>query len=143
MDQANRVGSQLAQILVLNEIGDDYEHFARIRRGVLAMTERMARTITTKEISDAILEVIRSGLAKAYYLSPWGPPQEVAPDVVVSRMEELCGTCDEGTSSKVQEENQMSPHEDAYEPGKLYFIATQKGLTALAAFDEWPAGVER
>jgi hypothetical protein len=53
------------------------------------MAERTGRTVTTKEISDAVVEVTRAGLAKAYYLSPWAAPQEGTPEVVASRMEEL------------------------------------------------------
>jgi hypothetical protein len=141
MDQSNSVQPRLAQMFVLNEIGDDYEHFARVRRGVVAMAERVERSITTKEICDAIVAVIRDGLARAYYLSPWAAPQEVASEVVASRMGELYATCPAAGSPNTQEDDRMlRPHEDAYEPDKLYFLATQDGLAALAAFDEWPSG---
>jgi len=142
MDQNHRIDPRIVGILVLNEIGDDYEHFRRIQRGVRKMGERIGHTITTKEISDAVVEVTRAGLAKAYYLSPWAAPQEATPEVVVSRMEELCETSDPDSHSDVEEENRVSqPHEDAHEPDKLYFLATEEGLTVLTAFDEWPPGI--
>ena len=140
MDQ--KIDPRLVGILVLNEIGDDYEHFRRIQRGVREMAERMGHTITTKEISDAVVEVTRTGLAKAYYLSPWAPPQEATAEVVASRMEELCETSDTDSRSGVDEENRLSqPHEDAHEPDKLYFLATKDGHTVLSAFDDWPPGI--
>ena len=136
MDQNVRIDPRIVEILVLNEIGDDYEHFRRVRRGVRKMAERMGHSITTKEISDAVVKVTRAGLAKAYYLSPWAPAQEVTPEVVVARMEELCETSD--TDSHWEEKGVSQPHEDAHEPDKLYFLATDEGLTVLAAFDGWP-----
>ena len=54
MDQINRVESRLLEMLVLNEIGDDYEHFVRINRGVLTMTKRMRLTVTAKPYMDKV-----------------------------------------------------------------------------------------
>lgn len=143
MGQINRVSPRLAQIFVLNEIGDDYEHFARVQRGVLATAERAQLSITTKEISDAIVAAIRDGLARAYYLSPWAEAQEVAPEVVAERMEKLYGASHTDANSNSQEDDRtLRRHEDAYEPDKLYFLATKAGHAALAAFDEWPSAFE-
>lgn len=142
MDQKVRIDPRIVEILVLNEIGDDYEHFRRVRRGARKMAERMGYSITTKEISDAVVKLTRVGLAKAYYLSPWAPAQEVTPEVVASRRKELCETSDTDSRSVEDEENRPSlPHEDAHEPDKLYFLATEDGLTMLKAFNDWPPGV--
>jgi hypothetical protein len=51
-------------------------------------------------------------------------------------------TSDNRLSSGVDEENWLSqPHEDGHEPDKLYFLATQDGLTVPTAFDEWRPGI--
>jgi len=139
MDQNRRIDPRLVSMLVLNEIGDDYEHFRRVRRGVRKMAERLGHSITTKEIADAVVQITRDGLAKAYYLSPWAPAQEVTLEVVASRREELRETSE--TESYGEEHSASQPHEDAHEPDKLYFLSTQDGLTVLRAFDDWPAGI--
>jgi hypothetical protein len=67
----------LIKMFVLNEIGDDYESFEKISNETAALGQRLRLYVDPSEISNALTDLIKSGLARAYHLSPWHPAKEV------------------------------------------------------------------
>ena len=70
---------------VLNAIADDYESIEAI---VETVQKFDSPEITADQISDALGELVKDGLAQAYELSPW-PPHEKSVDFDVGRVREL------------------------------------------------------
>jgi hypothetical protein len=69
--------SDLLQILVLDVVADDYEDFAKIVSEVSQMCGALEFEITRSEVFRALEDLIRLGLIKAYFLSPWTSPMDV------------------------------------------------------------------
>ncbi len=71
----NRI--DLTTILALNAIADDYENLETISQDVRQLGERCGLIFGHTEIEAAVLYLLEFGFAKAYRLSPYGPPDEV------------------------------------------------------------------
>ncbi len=70
---------------VLNAIADDYESIETILEAVRKFDDPMA---TADQVTDALSDLIKDGLAQAYDLSPW-PPHVKMVDFELSRALEL------------------------------------------------------
>jgi len=66
------------RVLVLNEIADDYEEPTHIREMISREFQPGGCEVDGNEILDALLDLLRAGLAKAYKLSSVAPYVEVA-----------------------------------------------------------------
>lgn len=65
---------ELVRILVLNEISDDYENVDQvILRRVAQLGTKGGLTIERSDIVEALSELVKEGLAKAYLLSTTAP----------------------------------------------------------------------
>jgi hypothetical protein len=65
------------RMFILDVIADDYENLEKIRREVTALGARSGLTIHSSEIVRVLMEIIRTGLVRAYRLSPTQPTREV------------------------------------------------------------------
>jgi hypothetical protein len=102
--------ARLLQMLVLNEIADDYENFTRIFEGSAREGRRCGVVALPADIVRALSELVVSGLAGKFRLSPTQPARE-APDV--------------------------SP-EDALSDHSIYFLITRRGREVLDDDALWP-----
>ncbi len=108
---------ELVRLIVLNEICDDYENLHQITKQVGRVTSACGMSIATHEILEALRELVESGLAKAYELSPWSPTK------VLDRMPPV--------------EEIGSPDESRI--GDVYFWITKKGMQVhMQDCAEWP-----
>ncbi len=61
---------QLKPALVMRAIADDYEDLDMITREVIEWGRERKLSITASEVSVVLVQLIESGLAKAFHLSP-------------------------------------------------------------------------
>ncbi len=64
--------SELVRTFVLNGIADDYENLEQITKQVDGLSAGCGMTIQSSEILEALGDLVRAGLAKAYRLSSDG-----------------------------------------------------------------------
>jgi hypothetical protein len=70
----------LVRAAVLLDISDDYENTEHIvhSQWLSSVAETCRATFDPHEVTDALSELIQTGLAKAYRLSPYAPAEEIA-----------------------------------------------------------------
>ena len=101
---------EIIRLLVLSEISDDFEEPKHIHERVSDRGRAAGLAIETTDVENAIVDLLRLGLAKAYRLSPSAPETEV---FGVLRLEAL---------------------------RECYFLITERGLNTLADWRKewWP-----
>lgn len=99
---------ELVRRFVLNEIGDDYENVEHIHTLIARDSSRCGLEISRPDIVQGLRELIETGLAKAYKLTP-----------TRRTAEEVTG---------VQSVDQMDDY---------YFWATPKGRDLQSSDDDW------
>jgi hypothetical protein len=67
----------LIQMLVLDEISDDFEEPQHIHERLAHLSERCQLTITQENVRQALTDLVQSGRAKAYRLSLGDPGEEI------------------------------------------------------------------
>ncbi len=99
----------LIWLLVLAEISDDYEEPEHIQERVARRAEICGTLAEAEDVRQSLIELVNSGFAKVYRLSPKAPVAEI-PEF---------------------------PAADSY--GDYYYYITKEGKDALAAKrDRWP-----
>ncbi|HLJ45623.1 MAG TPA: hypothetical protein VKU01_06435 [Bryobacteraceae bacterium] len=68
--------SDLIQMFVLDAIADDYENLAHIKIDVTSLSSRAGLAVEPGEVTDALIRLIERGLATAFNLRGWNPPEE-------------------------------------------------------------------
>ena len=69
---------ELVGMFVLDAVADDYENFEKIASTVEDFARRCGLPIALPELLEAVEDLVRSGLVKAYRLSPTKPVEEVS-----------------------------------------------------------------
>lgn len=98
----------LTRMLVLNEISDDFEEPQHIHEVLAPLAEKCQFIITQEEVKQALIHLVRSGLARAYRLSPWSEGEEI----------------------------QGAPLPE--QAGDYYYWITDEGRKTQGAFKGWP-----
>jgi hypothetical protein len=102
----------LIRVSILLDIADDYETFSHITSAVAGLGSQCGIDVAEGEVSRTIIDLIRSGLVRAYQLSPVSPAKPIA----LSELPE-------------------------FDDESLYFYITEKGKTEihrLRAEPDWP-----
>lgn len=68
---------ELVNIFVLEAVADDYENVEQIHKEVTGLASRCGLTINVSEIEEAMTDLIKSDLVRAYRLSPRLPAEEI------------------------------------------------------------------
>ena len=63
-------GPDILKVLVLSEVSDDYEEIEHILFQLTPLADKFDLTIRLIEVRQALIELIETGLVKAYQLSP-------------------------------------------------------------------------
>jgi hypothetical protein len=85
--------NELLRRMVLNEISDDYENRDQIiLPAVSRKCAKLRFVVERSQIVDALSDLIKDGLARAYVLSAWEPPEELQGMPSVQGIEEYFRT---------------------------------------------------
>ena len=69
--------AEIAEGFVMDAIANDYESYLTIMDEVRTWSMEIGVELTSADVADALLKLLRSGFAQAYKLSPVSTPQPI------------------------------------------------------------------